>query len=86
MRAEHEYDRAGALALLAVLDVHTGKVPAAAPPPTTGNAEFKDGMGQVMVPEPYPAPRACSSSWTTAPITAARQPSAGWPKPGRTPS
>jgi len=37
MRVEHEYDRAGALALLAVLDVHTGKVPAAAtrPPPAS---------------------------------------------------
>jgi transposase len=58
MRAEHEYDRAGALALLAVLDVHTGKVPAAATPPTTGIAEFMDVMGQVMAQEPYrSAPR-----------------------------
>ena len=58
MRVEHEYDRAGALALLAVLDVHTGKVPAAATPPTTGIAEFMDVMGQVMVQEPYrSAPR-----------------------------
>jgi transposase len=58
MRVEHEYHRAGALALLAVLDVHTGKVPAAATPPTTGIAEFMDVMGQVMVQEPYrSAPR-----------------------------
>ena len=58
MRVEHEYDRAGALALLAVLDVHTGKVPAATTPPTTGIAEFMDVMGQVMVQEPYrSAPR-----------------------------
>jgi transposase len=58
MRVEHEYDRAGALALLAVLDVHTGKVAAAATPPTTGIAEFMDVMGQVMVQEPYrSAPR-----------------------------
>jgi transposase len=58
MRVEHEYDRAGALALLAVLDVHTGEVPAAAAPPTTGIAEFMDVMGQVMAQEPYhSAPR-----------------------------
>jgi transposase len=58
MHVEHEYDRAGALALLAVLDVHTGKVPAAVTPPTTGIAEFMDVMGQVMVQEPYhSAPR-----------------------------
>ena len=58
MRAEHEYDRAGALALLAVLDVHTGTVPAAATPPTTGITQFMDVMGQVMAQEPYhSAPR-----------------------------
>ena len=48
MRLEHEYDRAGALALLAALDVHTGKVPAAATPPATGITAFMDLMGQVM--------------------------------------
>jgi len=52
-RVEHEYDRAGALALLAVLDVHTGTVPAAATPPATGIAPFMDVMGQVMAQEPY---------------------------------
>jgi transposase len=58
MRVEHEYDRAGALALLAVLDVHTGTVAAAATPPTTGIAQFMDVMGQVMAQEPYhSAPR-----------------------------
>jgi len=57
-RVEHEYQRNGALALLAALDVHTGKVPAAATPPTTGIAEFMDVMGQVMAQEPYhSAPR-----------------------------
>jgi transposase len=57
-RVEHEYDRAGALALLAVLDVHTGTVPAAATPPATGIAAFMDVMGQVMDQEPYhSAPR-----------------------------
>jgi DDE superfamily endonuclease/Homeodomain-like domain len=57
-RVEHEYDRAGALALLAVLDVHTGTVPAAATPPTTGIAPFMDVMGQVMAQDPYrSAPR-----------------------------
>jgi transposase len=58
MRVEHEYDRAGALALLAVLDVHTGKVPAATTPPATGIAQFMDVMRQVMAQEPYhSAPR-----------------------------
>ena len=58
VRVEHEYDRAGALALLAVLDVHTGTVPAVATPPTTGIAQFMDVMGQVMTQEPYhSAPR-----------------------------
>jgi transposase len=58
VRAEHEYDRAGALALLAALDVHTGTVPAATTPPTTGIAPFMDLMGQVMAQEPYhSAPR-----------------------------
>jgi transposase len=57
-RVEHEYDRAGALALLAVLDVHTGTVPAASTPPATGIAAFMDVMGQVMAQEPYhSAPR-----------------------------
>jgi len=37
---EHEYRRNGALALLAALDVHTGQVPAAATPKTTGIAPF----------------------------------------------
>jgi transposase len=47
MRVEHEYRRNGALALLAALDVHTGTVPAAATPPTTGIAPFMapDGAG-----------------------------------------
>jgi transposase len=53
MRVEHEYQRNGALALLAALDVHTGQVPAAATPPTTGIAHFMDLMGQVMRQQPY---------------------------------
>jgi transposase len=53
MRVEHEYHRNGALALLAALDVHTGTVPAAATPPTTGIAHFMGLMGQVMAQEPY---------------------------------
>ena len=47
VRVEHEYVRHGALALLAALDVHTGKV-FAATPATTGIAPFMDLMGQVM--------------------------------------
>ncbi len=52
-RVEHEYQRNGALALLAALDVHTGQVPAAATPKTTGIAHFMALMGQVMSAEPY---------------------------------
>jgi hypothetical protein len=57
VRVEHEYVRHGALALLAVLDVHTGKV-FAATPDTTGIAPFMDLMSQVMNrPEYKDAPR-----------------------------
>jgi transposase len=57
VRAEHEYVRHGALALLAALDVHTGKV-FAATPATTGIAPFMDLMGQVMsLPQYKDAPR-----------------------------
>jgi transposase len=56
-RVEHEYERAGALALLAALDVRTGKVFASCPP-ATGIAPFMGLMGQVMSHEPYTsAPR-----------------------------
>jgi transposase len=50
-RVEHEYERAGALALLAALDVHTGKVLASCPP-ATGIAPFMALVGQVMSHEP----------------------------------
>jgi hypothetical protein len=54
---EHEYRRAGALALLAALDVRTGKIFASCPQ-TTGIAPFMALMGQVMSQEPYAsAPR-----------------------------
>jgi len=57
VRVEHEYVRHGALALLAALDVHTGKV-FAATPPATGIAPFMDLIGQVMKrPEYKDAPR-----------------------------
>jgi transposase len=52
MRVEHEYQRKGALALLAALDVHTGKVFASCPK-TTGIAPFMALMNQVMSQEPY---------------------------------
>jgi hypothetical protein len=56
-RVEHEYVRHGALALLAALDVRTGKV-FAATPDTTGIAPFMDLIGQVMNrPEYKHAPR-----------------------------
>jgi transposase len=57
VRVEHEYVRHGALALLAGLDVHTGKV-FASTPKTTGIAPFMDLAGQVMArPEYRDAPR-----------------------------
>ena len=57
MRVEHEYVRHGALALLAGLDVHTGKV-FASTPATTGIAPFMELVGQVMErPEYKNAPR-----------------------------
>jgi transposase len=57
VRVEHEYQRNGALALLAALDVHTGKV-SASTPATTGIAPFMDLMTQVMSKQPYKdAPR-----------------------------
>ena len=57
VRVEHEYERAGALALLAALDVRTGKVFASCPQ-TIGIAPFMTLMGQVMSHEPYnSAPR-----------------------------
>jgi transposase len=57
VRVEHEYVRHGALALLAALDVHTGKV-FAATPDTTGIVPFMDLMSQVMSrPEYKDAPR-----------------------------
>jgi transposase len=56
-RVEHEYVRHGALALLAGLDVQTGKV-FASTPPTTGIVPFMDLIGQVMTrPEYRDAPR-----------------------------
>ena len=47
VRVEHEYVRHGALALLAALDVRTGKV-FASTPEATGIAPFMDLMSQVM--------------------------------------
>ncbi len=56
-RVEHEYVRHGALALLAGMDVHTGKV-FASTPQTTGIVPFMDLAGQVMArPEYKNAPR-----------------------------
>jgi transposase len=55
-RIEHEYQRQGALALLAALDVRTGKV-FAATPATTGITPFMDLIGQVMNAEPYASAR-----------------------------
>ena len=52
VRVEHEYVRHGALALLAGLDVHTGKV-FASTPQTTGIVPFTGLVGQVMARPEY---------------------------------
>jgi transposase len=52
MRVEHEYERKGALALLAGLDVRTGRV-AGTCPKTTGIAPFMALAGQIMSQQPY---------------------------------
>jgi hypothetical protein len=52
MRVEHEYDRGGALAYLAALDVQTGQVYGRSEP-TTGIAPFGRLLTQVMTREPY---------------------------------
>ena len=51
-RVEHQYVRHGALALLAGLDIHTGKV-FASTPATTGIVPFMDLAGQVMARPEY---------------------------------
>jgi hypothetical protein len=57
IRYEHEYERKGALALLAAMDVHTGRV-FAATPEKAGIASFMALTGQVMArPEYRDAPR-----------------------------
>jgi transposase len=56
-RVEHEYERHGALALLACLDVRTGQV-FASTPQATGIVPFMELVGQVMArPEYRDAPR-----------------------------
>jgi transposase len=52
VRYEHEYKRKGSLALLAGLDVHTGRV-FASTPVTTGIRPFMDLAGQVMARPEY---------------------------------
>jgi transposase len=52
MRVEHEYDRGGALAYLAALDVGSGKVTGRCAP-STGIAPFAHLVEQVMTREPY---------------------------------
>jgi transposase len=56
MRVEHEYERGGALAYLAALDVHCGKVLGRCEP-TTGIAPFGRLVEQVMTSEPYASAR-----------------------------
>jgi transposase len=56
MRVEHEYDRGGALAYLAALDVHAGTVIGRCAP-TTGIAPFAALVEQVMTAEPYASAR-----------------------------
>src|SRR5262249_4061710 len=90
-RVEHEYERTGALALLAALDVRTGKV-FASTPATTGITPFMNLMGQVMSQQPYAsAPRmfvivdnGSDPRGTTAPTPRAPSPPSGSPAPTQT--
>ena len=80
---DHECVRHGVLALLAGLDVHTGKV-FAATPATTGIKPFMNLIGQVMSrPEYDNAPRVFVIV-DNGSATAARPLSTGWPRPTRT--
>jgi transposase len=56
MRVEHEYDRGGALAYLAGLDVHHGTVYGRCET-TTGIASFAALVEQIMTQEPYASAR-----------------------------
>ncbi len=56
MRVEHEYQRKGALAYLAALDVHRAQVFGHCAP-TTGIVPFMTLVGQVMSREPYASAR-----------------------------
>lgn len=56
MRVEHEYERKGALAYIAALDVHRAKVFGHCAP-TTGIVPFMTLAAQVMTQEPYASAR-----------------------------
>ena len=56
MRVEHEYERGGAVAYLAALDVKSGKVTGRCEP-TTGIVPFGRLVEQVMTQEPYASAR-----------------------------
>jgi hypothetical protein len=86
VRVEHEYQRHGALALLAALDVRTGKVFASTPHDHRDRpVHGPDDPGHEPAAVQRRAP-GCPSSQTTAQTTAARPPSSGCATPGRTPS
>ncbi|HYS27938.1 MAG TPA: IS630 family transposase [Candidatus Limnocylindria bacterium] len=53
MRVEHEYERRGALALLAALDTRDGTIAAARTPPTVGIVPFMALIGEVMSQDAY---------------------------------
>ena len=83
MRVEHEYERCGAWAYLAALDVHRAKSSAVASA-TTGIAPFDRLVDQVMTQPPYSEAAGSSGSWTTAPPIAGearvRRLHAGYPQ------
>jgi transposase len=79
MRVNHEYGRGGALAYLAAYDVRRATVFGRCKP-TTGIVPFMALVKQVMTTDPTPARNVSSGSSTTAPRTAARDPSTAWPQ------
>ncbi len=73
MKVEHEYERAGAWAYLAALDVHQARLFGRCEP-TTGIAPFDRLVAQVMTLPPYRDARRVFWSSTTVRRTAVRAP------------
>ncbi len=83
MRAEHEYERGGALAYLAAWDVHHARLFGRCES-STGIDPFGRLVAQVMTTEPSASATRVFWWSTTVHPTAARHPSTGWRASGTT--